>query len=383
MPFSNVTSALKILKVEAEMNLHPEHARSCQRCCPIAWSHGHVGKRFPSGRRAIVLIDIATGGARVTADLRFSREQTVLDTSGHPCQRPSGPRLRSETISHSGFVTSRLFERHLGSERTLGDQATSARFIAILQRTAGNRAVQSLLSRPEHTALQRCGAEPCACAREGSESREDASSSAATAGAGMLGTLLTSGSTGSAPAELTSLQRTTCKKVSGTAKLPHGQVLPAKFQTEKATALMAMWDMSAKFESVPPDPGICGQCGEYRQYVMGKMVRNGAAIPKPLADDNFLTEGQFHEDAGKDGSEVVKYGYHSMRFQQSQFKRPDQATGQEWEGWDKPQIGGNAGDHLKLDLGFKGELVDTCNDDKKLTPPATWIVAGSGVVPTT
>jgi hypothetical protein len=303
---------------------------------------------FPHIGSAGVLINVASGGALVTAGLGFSKEQTAPETPGHPRHLPSGPRLRPETSSHPGLVTSRLSEPPLGPESTLGDQATSARFIAMLQRTAGNRAVQSLFSRPEHR-----------------PSRGDAPSSA-----------------GAAETELTSLQRN-CKSVSGTANLPHGKVLPAKFQTEKATKLTAPWDMLAEFKSDPPDPGVCGRCGEYRQYVTGKMERNGQAIAHPLADGNSLSPGQFHEDAGKYGSKVVKYGYHSMPFPQSTFEGPDQATGQKWTGWDMPGISGEAGDHLKLDLGFMGELVDTCHDEKKLTTPATWVVAGSGVVPKT
>jgi hypothetical protein len=120
-------------------------------------------------------------------------------------------------------------------------------------------------------------------------------------------------------------------------------------------------------------------CGEYRQYVRGRLIRNGEDVPHALCGAN-LDPTTYHEDCTIDGGEVYKYGYRSIPFATSVFIYPDQETGCTFVGHDEPSISADSGDTVGLDLDYRGQLIDTCNGDRVLAS-ADWSVAGSARLP--
>ncbi len=79
------------------------------------------------------------------------------------------------------------------------------------------------------------------------------------------------------------------------------------------------------------------------------------------------------------GGTLYKDGYHSIAFANSTFSRPDQATGQRWDGFDYPGIAAGPGDVVAVDLEFRGETIDTCNG--ATLGGSTWSVVGSATLP--
>jgi hypothetical protein len=165
-----------------------------------------------------------------------------------------------------------------------------------------------------------------------------------------------------------------CRSVSGTASLPAATLLA----TVTGNKLSASWSMLADFTSDPPDPAVCGPCGEYRQYVRGTFTKNGAPVTHRLCGTN-LDPTTFQEDCAQIGGTQYKYGYHSIPFGTSRFSRPDQATGQRWDGYDAPGISGSSGDSLTVNLDFQGTIIDTCNS--ATLGGSAWSVAGSATLP--
>jgi hypothetical protein len=139
-------------------------------------------------------------------------------------------------------------------------------------------------------------------------------------------------------------------------------------------------DMTADFETPIPCNGVCG---EYRQFVSGYSQVNGTDIVHPLCSNN-MSQTKEYEDCLSVGGTTLKYGYHSIPFNNSKFSNPDQATGWSYRGHDAP--GFNLapfpkGTVLNWKLSFRGELVDACDGDKPLQPSATWTAGGSYTVP--
>lgn len=165
-----------------------------------------------------------------------------------------------------------------------------------------------------------------------------------------------------------------CRSVSGTANLPAATLLA----TVTGNKLSASWSMSADFTSDPPDPAVCGPCGEYRQYVRGTFTKNGAPVTHRLCGTN-LDPTTFQEDCAQIGGTQYKYGYHSIPFGTSRFSQPDQATGQRWDGYDAPGISGSSGDSLTVNLDFQGTIIDTCNG--ATLGGSAWSVVGSATLP--
>lgn len=321
--------------------------------------------------------------------------------------RPApAPRTREPQGSRSRHAAS--FESQVRHRLALADPAMSGRMIGALQQAGGNRAVQRLLSGPREATLQRCGPRACSCsAAERAEvdvpgpeesgahgpPAERATSTIATgeeegdtetvsaSPAGEVGASLPprAASRPAAAAELPGdgrdVQRNgSCTSVSGTPTLP-AATLRATLNGNK---LGADWDMAADFTSDPADPAVCGPCGEYRQYVKGTFTKNGTTVTHPLCGTN-LDPDSFQEDCAQRGGTQYKYGYHSIRFSNSTFSQPDQATGQRWDGYDYPGIRGAPGDRLGIDLQFMGSLVDECNG--ATLAGSSWSVAGTGTVP--
>jgi len=279
----------------------------------------------------------------------------------------------------AGHAERALADRPDGTHRVLTRHALS-----VLQLQAGNRAVQRLFADASAglagATVQRCGPTPCDCPPEEKAAAEQKSAAATLvtgeggdqetetvtrtadgmdAGAGPSDGGLPPG--GAPPA---------CKSVSGTANLPSG-TLPATLSGNK---LGASWSMSADFTSDPADPAVCGPCGEYRQYVRGTFTKNGRTVTHRLCGTD-LDPTTFQEDCAQIGSTQYKYGYHSIPFANSRFSRPDQATGQRWDGRDAPGITGSSGDTLGVNLDFQGSVIDTCNG--ATLGGSTWSVSGT------
>jgi hypothetical protein len=142
--------------------------------------------------------------------------------------------------------------------------------------------------------------------------------------------------------------------------------------------LSTSWDMSADF-TPSQDTASCRTRGEYRQFVKGKMTKEGVTHAHDLGGV-AMSETTFHEDRGNYGGGTVGYGHHSEPFPTSTFTRPDQATGTRWDGWDAPGFEtSEAGKHLGLDLHFQGKLIDTASGAELVT--RSWSVVGTGITP--
>ena len=137
------------------------------------------------------------------------------------------------------------------------------------------------------------------------------------------------------------------------------------------------FNMDATF--VPNQAGCDSSCGEYRQYIRGRFTSNGSPVVHHLCG-SVLDPSAYQEDCANIGGRTYKYGYHSNAFATSRFDNPDQLNGLSFHGEDAPGITGNPGDHLAVQLDFRGQLVDACNGDRVMQT-AEWSVAGSDTVP--
>ncbi|KUL27662.1 hypothetical protein [Chlorobium limicola] len=145
---------------------------------------------------------------------------------------------------------------------------------------------------------------------------------------------------------------------------------------DSSNTLGAAFSMEADFISLGQDGSPAG--GEYRQYVRGSFTLNGRPDPHRLCGQN-LSQTTFHEDCTNIGGTIYKYGYRSIRFDTSYFDNPDQENGSSFHGWDRPGISGSSGETLMINLDFRGELVDICNNEQVLDS-AEWSVFGSATV---
>lgn len=253
-----------------------------------------------------------------------------------------------------------------------------------LQRTIGNQAMQRLLTRHAED-VKEDGNLPMHCELPlNSAARSSAGSEAASP----TGTLFTVGEgteTAASASQLldgTSATTTTadgpsCSEggVTGSfTSIPNNVTLATSLSGSK---LGTPFVMEAEFSSVSTTGNPAG--GEYRQYVRGEFTRNGSTVTHPLCGNN-LSPTVFHEDCANVGGTIYKYGYRSIRFGNSYFDNPDQATGSTFHGRDYPGITGSSGDRLTINLDFRGELVDICRNDRVLQT-ADWSVAGSATVP--
>lgn len=244
--------------------------------------------------------------------------------------------------------------------------------VLTLQRTAGNAAfakwAATPLAGPATTCCPSC--DP-AGVRDESPPAGDTAAIVVAGGSGQE-TETASPTTSASPPM--SVPNPACNSVSGTFNLPSG-TLPA---TLSGTKLGASWSMSADFTSDPPDPAVCGPCGEYRQYVRGTFTKNGATVRHRLCGTD-LDPNSYQEDCVMAGGRAFKYGYHSIPDGNSRFSNPDQATGQRWDGYDAPGISGASGDTLGVDLHFYGDIVDVCNG--ATLGGSSWSVQGTATVP--
>ncbi|WP_217999502.1 hypothetical protein, partial [Rhodococcus wratislaviensis] len=107
--------------------------------------------------------------------------------------------------------------------------------------------------------------------------------------------------------------------------------------------------------------GCVCQCGEYRQFVKGHIIRNGARLDLPLAWGAKLEENVWHED----GDPALNYvpGHRDRPGSSNDvFDRPNRQQGCHYHGKDEPRVPGRRGDIIDVDLKFKGQTFDTCHN---------------------
>jgi len=138
----------------------------------------------------------------------------------------------------------------------------------------------------------------------------------------------------------------------------------------------APFRMEASF--APSGEGCDCHWGEYRQYVKGYLKTNGATYVHQLHARTL--DSSYQEDYWNQGGTWYHYGYRNQRFGTSYFDNPDQATGCDFHGYDLPRISGSSGDTLEINLGFKGQLIDT-RDPAHPLASQEWTVSGTGTQP--
>ncbi|GEM_PF-2835581 len=138
----------------------------------------------------------------------------------------------------------------------------------------------------------------------------------------------------------------------------------------------APFNMKASFTST--GAGCDCSDGEYRQYVKGYFKKNGRFVTHNLCG-TALSKSKYQEDCGVFGGRTLKYGYRSIRFGNSYFDTPDQATGCKFHGFDSPGIGAASGDKVEVNLHFVGKLVNRSTG--KVYKKKKWSVKGKGVRP--
>ncbi len=138
------------------------------------------------------------------------------------------------------------------------------------------------------------------------------------------------------------------------------------------------FEMNADFASV----GDC-MCCEYRQYIRGRFRirgRDGTWVTLnhllrfgiPLSPDHFYEDGFPNGDA---------YGYRKFNGCSDAFLPPPRLTGFQYRGTDFPGIGGlNPGEAYDIVLHFRGEIVDTCAQNRVLQS-SDWTVSCQGTFP--
>lgn len=118
--------------------------------------------------------------------------------------------------------------------------------------------------------------------------------------------------------------------------------------------------------------------GEYRQYVKGEFKANGSVVPLRLCGDVFLSKNNLQEDGcppGKDPG-VRAYGYRSRAGDAYDRYTSNQATGCQYNMYDAPGFTSLAkGTTYKIDLSFRGALIDTSNGNQPLVIK-NWTVIG-------
>jgi hemopexin len=167
-------------------------------------------------------------------------------------------------------------------------------------------------------------------------------------------------------------------------------IFPGKFRRSEA------FTMNAKF-SHANYPELCG-CAEYRQFVRGAHTINGVPVRAPLGRTSFdtdillqprpapgATDDGFREDGSLIGTLIpginLHYGYRGGGSTDSSdvYSGPDRRTGCDYQGSDAPATAGVSGDHVTLDLDFRGVVIDRLADEEVLVE-RTWTVTCAGAL---
>ncbi|THV21450.1 hypothetical protein [Peteryoungia ipomoeae] len=118
--------------------------------------------------------------------------------------------------------------------------------------------------------------------------------------------------------------------------------------------------------------------GEYRQYVKGEFKANGSVVQHRLCGDVFLSKNNLQEDGCPPGKApgVRAYGYRSRAGDAYDRYSPTQAAGCSYNMYDAPGFNSlKKGTTYKIDLSFRGALIDTSDNNKPLVMK-DWTVIG-------
>lgn len=156
-------------------------------------------------------------------------------------------------------------------------------------------------------------------------------------------------------------------------------------QTQPTVKAGGEFDMHAVF--VDANPSIPA-CGEYRQYIRGDLEvnghpvpfitkENGVAVPRLMrprpgpgsGDDNFIEDGQAAKNPANPFHVDLDYGHRNASV--GNANRNDmylviRRSGAEYIGRDTPGGIGEAGTFFRIDVDFRGRLVDVCNGERIL-----------------
>lgn len=117
--------------------------------------------------------------------------------------------------------------------------------------------------------------------------------------------------------------------------------------------------------------------GEYRQYVKGEFKANGSVVQHLLCGNVYLSAAAYQEDGCPPGNPagIRAYGYRSRAGDPYDRYTPSQAAGCQYNMYDAPGFSNLVkGTTYKIDLAFKGSLIDTSNKTDLATQ--YWTVNG-------
>lgn len=138
-----------------------------------------------------------------------------------------------------------------------------------------------------------------------------------------------------------------------------------------------------RFEMIAGFTGACACC-EYRQYVKGEFLVDGVKLEHPLPGGKRLERDTYHEDGlvNPPAGINVYYGHRAEgNTDPSDIYSTDRPSGCDYSGRDYPGVASSAliAVTLTTDLGFRGEIIDTCRGGE-VKRSSEWIVACSGTV---
>ncbi len=125
------------------------------------------------------------------------------------------------------------------------------------------------------------------------------------------------------------------------------------------------------------DDGTCAN-GEYRQYIRGSYLVNGARHDHVLCGDIIISQDEFQQD-GCPPPVCTAYGYRVCADNPKNRYTPDRPTGCHYHMEDEPALQGFPGETLELDLEFRGVLINT--ESAEVLAEHTWRVRGQYTVP--
>jgi hypothetical protein len=132
--------------------------------------------------------------------------------------------------------------------------------------------------------------------------------------------------------------------------------------------------MEADFSSAAA-PCAC-ECCEYKQSVRGYFMYDGHKIDHMLPSGT-MSETDFMEDGITNPPPGPHFGHRDEPGADDDRYLPARAGGCEYRGSDRPGIQGSRGVRFEVNLEFKGEIVDVCNN-RAVVKEATWTVKFSG-----
>ncbi|MBE0660802.1 MAG: hypothetical protein IH602_24120 [Bryobacteraceae bacterium] len=132
--------------------------------------------------------------------------------------------------------------------------------------------------------------------------------------------------------------------------------------------------MEADFSSATA--GCECKCCEYKQSVRGYFMYDGQPL-KHMLPSGEMSETEFKEDGITNPPPGPHFGHRDEIGAADDRYLPARADGCEYRGTDNPGIRGAPGVRFEVNLEFKGEIIDVCNN-RAVLREATWTVKFSG-----